>query len=91
MDILLNEFFPYDNEIDGDVTLENIDTHEDISYLDDDVIANAKTALQEGYELLGGTVSWEETEYRYGRLAEEFFNVFRDEDNYRVIDADMSY
>ena len=89
-DILIRRLLGGAETIEG-LTAENINTHEDFKYKHDSVIEKAVTALNEGYHIEEGWISWEEAEFRLSDIFKEVLKVIEADEEYRVIDDDLSY
>jgi len=68
------------------------------AYMDDNGIGSGdrdygmiKDTLAEGYEILEGVVSWEECEQSYAELVDAMIGVLKQEENYKIINDDLSY
>ena len=89
-DLLIKKFLSGLSEVD-DVTIENIETHDQFEYRRDPVIAAAKAALKDGFELVEGGISSDEAEYQLFNILENVLKIIKQEDDYRIIDDDLSY
>jgi len=87
IDLLLNNFL--DLDFFDDINSENIAEHENFKYKSQSTIEVAKKALQEGFQIGEGIVSYEE--YYVADLLEDVLNIIGDEENYSVVDGDLSY
>ena len=88
--LLINRFLR-NFELFDNLTPENINTHEDFVYKSEKQIAKAKTAMEEGFQIVRGYASWDEAEYQLGNILEETLKILEEEQNYRIIDDDLSW
>ena len=89
-DLLINQYLQHLDKI-TDVTVENISEHERFDYKDEKIINASKTALNDGFELVCGYISYDEADYSLSCLAENMLKILEKEENYRIIDGDLSY
>ena len=74
-----------------DVTPENIDSHDEFEYKSKEKIRIAKNAMKDGFQLVRGYVSWEESDYQLSSILEKVLEILKKEENYRVVDDDLSW
>jgi len=89
VDLLLQNFLKL-NIID-DVSSENIAEHEYFEYRDQVSIKAGQKALQEGFQIGEGHVSYEESEWKLTELLDETLKILDSEENYSVVDGDVRY
>jgi len=89
VDLLVKDFI--DLSIIDDITTENLAEHEGIEYRDRSVIERARTALSDGFELGEGVVVYEGSDYTLSEMFEKMLNILGEEENYRIVDGDLSY
>ena len=90
-DLLIKKYISDFENFDEEVTLENIDIHEEINYKSKETIEMARKALEDGYQLVNGYASWETADYQLSNIVEGVLNILKDEENYRVIEDDLSW
>jgi len=89
-DLMMKEFLGYSEKLEG-VTQENIETHDDFCYKNKEVVATGKAALEEGFDIVRGHISYEDAEDQLANLLEKMFEILEDEENYCIVDDDLSY
>ena len=89
-DILIDKFVKGLSEID-DLTTENLETHDSMEWRRESVLKTAKSALDKGYDIVEGYISYEEAEYQLVRILEKVIKVLKESEGYRIIDDDLSY
>ena len=95
-DLLLNRFLGESGrrgpatKIKG-ITPENIAKHEDFEYRGDKCIAAGKSALEDGFDLIEGYINYEDAESQLASILEAVFEILSEDDNFRVIDGDLTY
>ena len=89
-DILIDKFVKGLSEIE-DLTTENLETHDSMEWKCDEVQEAAKSALNDGYDIVEGYISYDEAEYQMVRILEKIIKVMKESEGYRIIDDDLSY
>jgi len=74
VDLLLQSFIRL-NIID-DITTENISEHEDFKYKDQVIIAAGQKALQEGFQIGEGCLSYDESDWKLADLLEKILHIY---------------
>lgn len=73
------------------VTTENIGEHEDFEYRSNSDIEKAKKAIENGFEVVEGYASWEDTENRLARMLKDVLKVVEGEDEFCIINNDLRW
>ena len=85
-DLLVNRYINSLDELDlPDVTVENISEHEYFKYRNKNVIDTAKTALSDGFELIEGSVLYDESD---NGVVKDLIKILEERENYRIIEDD---
>jgi hypothetical protein len=89
-ELLIKHFLKNLTLLDG-LTTENVSTHDEFEYKSEATIEKVKTAMEDGFQVVHGNVSWDEAEYKFADLLEETLKVLENDPNYRIIDGDLSW
>ena len=89
-DLMVHHFMS-DMSVIEDLTVENIRTHENFRYRDDNIIEKAAIALGNGFNIEEGYLCWEETEYNLAITLKKMLKILATDENFCIIDDDLSY
>jgi len=89
VDLLVGQFLHL-TPVDG-VTAVNIAEHEYFGYRNEAIIDKGKKALENGFEIEEGYVVYDESDYQLSNLVEKILEILDDEENYTVVDGDLSW
>ena len=89
-DLLIHKFLDKMKVL-NDLTAENIRTHEQFEYKNDDVVNDVAAALKDGFQIKEGYISWEEAEGSLADILSDVLEILDEDDGYRLIEGDLSY